>query len=106
MCSISVELRFKIDKHRTTRGELIIGDGLLKLCVAFVDLRVECGRVKFLPGYGKLVDERGMKTAKAFDGSVASAFGERRGAATRNEDCDSTEENISRHNHRIHMAVL
>ena len=74
MRSISVELRFKIDKHRTTRGEFLIGDGLLKFCVAFVDLGVECGGVKFLPRYGKLVDEREVKTAQAFDGSIASGF--------------------------------
>ena len=64
MRSISVELRFKIDKHRTTRSEFIIGDGLLKFCIAFVHFGVECGGVKFLPWYGKLVDEREVKTAK------------------------------------------
>ena len=48
--SISVEYRFEIDKHRTTRGEFIIGDGLLKFRVALVDFGVECGGVKFLPG--------------------------------------------------------
>src|SRR6266480_5858745 len=106
MRSISVELRLKIDKHRTTRGEFLIGDGLLKFCVAFVDLGVECGGVKFLPGYGKLINEREVKTAEAFDGSIASGFGERRRAATRKEDRGSTEENISRHKSRIHMAVL
>src|SRR5882757_7468705 len=104
MRSISVELRLKIDKHRTTRGEFLIGDGLLKFCVAFVDLGVECVGVKFLPGYGKLANEREVKTAEAFDGSVASGFRERRGAATRNEDCGGTEENISRYKRRLHMA--
>ena len=74
MRSISVELRFKIDKHRTTRREFLIGDGLLKFCVAFVDLGVERGGIKFLPRYGKLVDERKVKTTKTLDGSVASAF--------------------------------
>src|SRR6476619_7123811 len=106
MRSISVELRLKIDKHRTTRGEFLIGDGLLKFCVAFVDFGVECGGVKFLPGYSKLVDEREVKTAKALYGSIASGFRERCGAATRNEDCGGTEENISRHKRRIHIAVL
>jgi hypothetical protein len=99
-------LRFKIDKHRTTRGEFLVGNGLLKFCVAFIDLGVECGGVKFLPRYGKLVDECDVKTAKAFDGGVASAFRERRGAATGDEDRGSTEENIARHKGRIHMAVL
>jgi len=47
-----------------------------------------------------------VKTAEAFDGSVASGFRERRGAATRNEDCGGTEENISRYKRRLHMAVL
>ena len=40
MRSISVELSFEIDEDRTTRGEFLIGDGLLKLCVAFVHLGV------------------------------------------------------------------
>jgi hypothetical protein len=106
MRSISVELRFKIDKHRTTRGKFLIRDGLLKFCVALVHLGVECGGVKLLPRYGKLVDEREVKTAKALYGSIASGFRERRGAATRNEDCGGTEENISRHKRRIHMAIL
>src|SRR6478736_2842106 len=104
MRSISVELRLKIDKHRTTRSEFLIGDGLLKFCVAFVHLGVEFGCVKFLPGYGKLVNEREVKTAKAFDGGIASGFRESCGAAARNEDCGGTEENISRHKRRIHMA--
>jgi len=86
MRSISVELRFKIHKHRTTRGEFVIGDSLLKFCVTLAHFGVECGGVKFLPGYGKLVDEREVKTAEAFYGGIASAFRERRGAATRNED--------------------
>src|SRR6476619_733014 len=106
MRSISVELRFKIDKHRTARCEFLIGDGLLKFCVAFVDLGVECGGIKFLSGYSKLVDEREVKTAKALYGSIASGFRERRGAATRNEDCGGADENISRHKRRIHMAIL
>src|SRR5215208_3539294 len=106
MHSISIELCFKIDKHRTTRSEFVIGDGLLKFCVAFVYLGIERRGVKLLPGYRKLVDEREVKTAEAFDGGIASRFRERRGAATRNEDCGSTEKNISRHKRRIHMAVL
>src|SRR6476661_3227168 len=97
MRSISVELRFEIDKHRTTRGEFIIGDGLLKFRVALVHFGVEFGGVKFLPGHGKFVDERQVKTAEALYGSVASAFRERRGTATRNQDRGGTEENISRH---------
>src|SRR4026209_973150 len=97
MRSISVELRFKINKHRTTRSEFLIGDGLLKFSVALVHFGVECRGVKFLSGYGKLVDEREVETAEAFDGSIASGFRERRGAATRNEDCGSTDEDISRH---------
>src|SRR5580765_7955024 len=50
MRSISVELSFQIDEDRTTRGEFLIGDGLLKLCVAFIHLRVERSGVEFLPG--------------------------------------------------------
>src|SRR5262245_17044239 len=103
MCSISVKLCFKIDKHRTTRSELVIGDSLLKFCVALVHFGVECSGVKFLPGYGKLVDEREVKTAEALYGGIASAFRERRGAATRNENRGGTEQNISRHKRRFHM---
>src|SRR6266508_621616 len=106
MRSISVELGFEIDEDWATRRELLIGDGLLKFRVAFVHLGVECGGVKFLPGYGKLVDEREVKTAEAFDGNIAPGFRERRSAATGNEDCGGIEENISRHKRRIHMAVL
>src|SRR6476646_11326285 len=106
MRSISIELRFKIDKHRTTRREFLIGDGLLKFCVAFVHFGVECSGVEFFARNSKLGDEREMKIAETLDGSVASGFRERRGAATRNEDCGGTEENISRHKRRIHMAVL
>src|SRR3954451_12258789 len=95
MRSISVELRFEIHKHRTTRGEFFIGNGLLKFCVAFIDLGVERGGVKFLARHGKLVDEREVKTAEALNGRVASAFRERRCAATRNENRGGTEENIS-----------
>src|SRR6478735_2912245 len=106
MRSISIELRFKIDKHRASRGEFLVGNGLLKFCVAFIDLGVESGGVKFLPRNSKLVDKREVKTAKAFDGGVASAFREGRSAATGDEDRGSTEENIARHKGRIHMAVL
>src|SRR3954468_9423203 len=95
MRSISVELRFEIHKHRTTRSEFLIGNGLLKFCISFVDLGVKCGGVKFLARHGKLVNEREVKTAEAFDGRVASALGERRGAATRDEHCGNAEENIS-----------
>ena len=98
MRSISVELRLKIDKYRTTRSEFLIGDGLLKFSVSLVNPGVERGGVKFLPRYGKLVDEREVKAAKAFDGSVTSAFAERRRAATRDEYCGRTEENISESN--------
>src|SRR5262245_40569820 len=97
MRCISVKLRFKIDKYRSTRGEFIIGDGLLKFCVAFVHLGVECGCVKFLPGHCKLIDEREMKTTQAFDGGIASGLGKSGGAATRNEHCGHVEENISSH---------
>src|ERR1700760_4290653 len=106
MRSIRVELRFKIDEHRTTRRELLIGDGLLEFCVAFVHLGVECRSIKFLPRHRKLVDEREVKTAETLDGSIASGFRERRRPTTRNEDRGGTEENISRHKRRIHMAVL
>src|SRR5262249_23875788 len=104
MRSISLELRFKIDKHRTARGEFIVGDGLLKFRVALVHFGVECGGVKFLPGHRKLVDEREVKTAKALNGGIASGFRKSRGAATRNEDRGGIEEKISRHKRRIHMG--
>src|SRR5262245_51224763 len=99
MRSISVKLRFKVDKHRSTRGEFIIGDGLLKFGVAFVHFGVERGGIKFFPRHGKLVDEREMKTAEALNGGVASGFRERRRAATSNEHCGHTEENISSNRH-------
>src|SRR6476620_4837077 len=105
MRSISVELSFEIDEDRTTCGEFLIGDGLLKLCVAFVHFRGERSSVEFFTRHSKLVDKGKFKIAQAFDRSIASGFGKRRGAATRNEDCGGTEENISRHKHRIHMAV-
>src|SRR5436190_22743456 len=105
MRSISVELRFKIDKHRTTRGEFLIGDGLLKFGIALVDLGVECGGVKFFSGYGELVDEGEVKTGEALDGSIDSGFCERCRAATGNEERGGTDKNISRHKHRIHTAV-
>ena len=106
MRSISVELSFEIDEDRTARGEFLIGDGLLKLCVAFVHFRGERSGVEFFARHSKLVDKGKLKIAQAFDRGIASGFGERRGAATRNEDCGGTEENISRHKRRIHMAVL
>src|ERR1700752_2920639 len=84
MRSISVELCFKINKYRTTRGEFLIGDGLLKHGIALVYLGVECGCVKFFPGHRKFVDKRKMKTAQAFYRGIASAFRKSRGAATRN----------------------
>jgi hypothetical protein len=82
--SVSVELRFEIDKDRTARSEFLMGDGLLKLCVAFAHFGIECGGVKFLPGHGKLVDKDKLKIAQAFDRGIASSFRESRGAATRN----------------------
>jgi len=106
MRSISVELSFEIDEDRTTRGEFLIGDGLLKLCVAFVHFRGERSSVEFFTRHSKLVDKGKFEIAQAFDGGIASGFRERRRAATRNEDCGSTEENTSRHKRRIHMAVL
>src|SRR4029077_3424627 len=106
MCSISVELSFQIDEDRTTRGEFLIGDGLLKFCVAFVHLRVERSGIELFARHSEFVNESKLKIAQAFDGGIASGFGKRRGAATRNEDCGGTEENISRHKRRIHMAVL
>src|SRR5512132_4239059 len=106
MRSISVELSFQIDEDRTTRGEFLIGDGLLKFCVAFVHFCGERSGVEFFTRHSKLVDKGNFKVAQAFDGGIASGFRKSRGAATRNEDCGSTEENISRHKRRIHMAVL
>src|SRR5678815_3589233 len=97
MRSISVELSFQIDEDRTARGEFLIGDGLLKFCVAFVHLRVERSGVEFFARHSKLVDKAKLEIAQAFDGGIASGFGKRRGAATGNEDCGGTDENISRH---------
>lgn len=105
MRSISVELRFEIDKHRTARGKFIIGDSLLEFRVALVHFGVECSGVKFLPRYGKFVDERQVKTAKALNGGITPAFRERRSAATRNENRGGTEQNISRHKRRVHMEI-
>jgi hypothetical protein len=89
--SISVELCFKIDKHRTTCGEFIVSDGLLKFRVAPVHFGVECSGVKFLSGHSKLVNERQVKTAEALYGGIASGFRERHCAATRNENRGGTE---------------
>src|SRR6185369_5391341 len=105
MRSISIKLRFKIDKYRTARGELIIGDSLLKFCVALVHFGIECGGIEFFSGNSKLVDKCEMKTAKTFDGSIASGFGESRRATTRNENRSSTEESIPRVKRRMHIAV-
>src|SRR6266404_6891322 len=104
MRSISVELSFEIDEDRTSRGEFLIGDSLLKLCVAFVRFRGERSGVEFFTRHGKLVDKGELEIAQAFDGGIASGFCKRRGAATRNEDCGGTEENISRHKRRIHIS--
>jgi hypothetical protein len=104
--SISVELSLQIVEDRTTRSEFLIGDGPLKLCVAFVHLRVERSGVEFFARNSKLVDKGKLEIAQAFDRGIASGFGKRRRAATRNEDCGGTEENISRHKLRVHMAVL
>src|SRR5205823_13750683 len=106
MRSMSVELSFQIPEDRTTRGEFLIGDGLLKFCVALVHLRVERSGVEFFASHSKLVDKGKLKTAQAFDRGIASGFRERSGAATGNGDCGGKEENISRHKRRIHMAVL
>src|ERR1700757_2130238 len=95
MRGISVKLRFKVDKHWTTRGEFLVGDGLLKFCVAFVHFGVECSGVKFFSGHCKLVDERKMKTAETLDGGIASGFAESRRAATCDKHCGHTEQNIS-----------
>src|SRR5467141_3451080 len=104
MRSISIELSFQINEDRTTRGEFLIGDGLLKFCVAFVHFGAECRGVKFFARHSKLVDKGELEIAQAFDRGIASGFGKRRGAATRNEDCGGTEENISRHKRRIHIS--
>src|SRR5262245_28839871 len=95
MRSISVKLRFKVNKHRATGGEFIVGNSLLEFCVALVDFGVKCGGIKFLPGHCKLVDECEMKTAETFDRSVAAAFRESRRAATHKEKCSGAEESIS-----------
>src|SRR6266487_3968762 len=101
MRSISVELSFEIDEDRTTRSEFLIGDGLLKFCVAFVHLRVERSGVKFFARHSKLVDKGKLKIAQAFDRGIASGFSKRRCATTRDEKYSGAEENISRNKRRI-----
>src|SRR5437764_12970241 len=66
MRSISVELSFQIDEDGTTHGEFLIGDGLLKFCVAFVHLRVKRSGIEFFAKHSKLVDKGEFKTAHAF----------------------------------------
>src|SRR5262245_34685562 len=95
MRSVSIELSLQIDEHRTTRGEFLIGDGLLKFCVPFVHLRVKCSGVEFFARHSKLVDKGELKIAQAFDRGVASAFRESRRAATRNEKYGNVEQDIS-----------
>ena len=95
MRSVSIELRFEIHKHRATRCEFFVGDGLLKHGIALVNFGVECGGIKFLPGHCKLVNERQLKTAEALDGGIASAFRESRRATTGDEDRGHTKQNIS-----------
>ena len=74
MRSISVELSLEIDENRTTRGEFLIGDGLLKLCVAFVHFRGERSSVEFFTRLSKLVNKGELKIAEAFDGGIASGL--------------------------------
>jgi hypothetical protein len=105
MRSISVELRFKIDKHRATRSEFFVGDGLLKFCVTFVHFGVECSGVELFARHSEFVNERKIKTAEAFDSSVTSGFSERRGAATGHDYCGGTEGNVSRNKPQTHTAV-
>src|SRR5437762_9764759 len=101
MRSISVELSFQIPEDRTTRGEFLIGDGLLKFCVAFVHRRVERSGIEFFARHSKLVDKGEFKIAQAFDRGIASGFGKRCRATTRDENDSGAEENVSRNKHRI-----
>ena len=71
MRSIRVELSFQIPEDRTTRGEFLIGDGLLKFCVAFVHLRVERSGIELFARHSKLVDKGEFKIAQAFDRGIA-----------------------------------
>ena len=98
MRSISVELSFQIPEDRTTRGEFLIGDGLLKFCVAFVHRRVERSGIEFFARHSKLVDKGEFKIAQAFDRGIASGFGKRCRATTRDENYIGAEENVSRNN--------
>src|ERR1051325_258487 len=95
MRSVGIELCFEIDEYRAARCKFLIGDGLLKFCIAFVYLGVERGSINFFSGHCKLVNKCEMKTAEAFDGGIASGFRKRRSAAARNEDCGRTNQNIS-----------
>src|SRR5437763_16724252 len=67
MRSISVELSFQIDEDRTTRGEFLIGDGLLKFRVAFVHLRVERRGIERFARHRKFVDKGEFKLLPALD---------------------------------------
>src|SRR4029077_1449713 len=110
MCCIGVELRFEIDQHWPTRGEFLIGNGLLKFRVARVYFGVENGGVEAFAWHGEVVDEREVKTAQTFDRGIASSFAKSRGAAARDHDCDSAEESVSNdeilRGSRAHKAQL
>src|ERR1041384_4722077 len=86
MSSISVELRFEIDKYGAPRSKFIVGNGLLKLSVAFVDARVESGRIEMFSWHGEFVDEPELKIPEALNLCVASAFYECRSATAGKEN--------------------
>src|SRR5436309_3507428 len=95
MRCVGIELRLEINQNRTTCGELLICDGLLKLGVSFVYFRVERRAIKTFFRDGELVDKRKMKTAQAFDLRIASGFGKSRSTAARDDDCGSAQEKVS-----------
>ncbi len=96
MCRIGLELGLARSCSTGRRAvNFSFGDGLLKFCVAFVHLGVERGGVETFAGHGELVDKRELKTAQAFDPSIASGLMDSRSAATRDGDCGSAEERVS-----------
>jgi hypothetical protein len=94
MRCISIELPLEIDQDWPTRREFVIGNGLLKLCVAFVHFGVKRRGVKMFARHSELLDKCEFKISQAFDLRVASRFAESRGTATRDGNRRSAKEYI------------
>ena len=95
MGSIGVELSFKIDQHGTPRGELLVGNGVLKFCVPLIHSGVESGGVEAFSGHRELVDKREFKIPEAFNLCVASGLVESCSATTGDGNCRGVEEQVS-----------